>query len=688
MLPARALGLRYHSLMPGRQTRIALRWTAVVAGLGAGALALFALYGAALVDRAMADSRSGGTPRVFSAPLVLRDHDPCLAHELRRVLERRGLTVVAGRPGSGEVAVEGGRFLLGPRVAAGHDAGVILVPSPGGLRLRDAAGREISEVWLPAVVIGAAPVAGVVRWPIALDAMSPALLTAVVDIEDRGFLSHTGLSLRGLIRAAGEDLLAAGVRQGGSTITQQLAKTLLLRPARRVSRKILEAWLATLIEYRYDKRTILETYLNRVYFGQDGGLEIHGVEAAAHYYFGRSARDLGIAEAALLAGIIAAPNRFDPSTHPDAARARRAVVIRAMVGEGHLAASDGEHAIQRAISAVPFGVRWPPAAQAVETMLARGTAGDLASTIDIETQSAVAAGCVEGLKRLDERSAPVRALARSGDPLQIAAVVLAADGRVLAIRGSRSGLAGEFNRATGARRPIGSLVKPFTVATALQEGWSADSPLDDAPLAVRVGLQTWSPGNSDGRFRGLVTVRDALALSLNVPMVRLGMAVGVDRVGETLRRVGFAFDAPRPAMLLGSFEATPLDVARAYAVLLAGGRLPAVRWLASGPATSTQALDSGAAGSVRRLLEEVPLRGTAAALAGSISGSLAAKTGTTDERRDSWFVAIRPATVTVIWLGTDGNRETGLYGATGAMAVWRAIDALLPETARGGRFAP
>lgn len=668
--------------------RIALRWTAVIAGLGAGALALFALYGAALIDRAMTGSRTGGAARVLAAPLVLRRHDPWPVRGLRQAFERRGFPVVAGPPGPGEVALAGGSFLLGPRVAEGPDAGIVLEPSAAGLRLTDATGREIKEVRLPAVVIGTAPVANVVRWPVPLAAMSPALLTAVVDIEDRGFLSHTGLSLRGLIRAASEDLLAGGVRQGGSTITQQLAKTLLLRPARTVPRKILEAWLATLIEYRYDKRTILETYLNRVYLGQDGGLEIHGVEAAAHYYFGRPAQDLGVAEAALLAGLIAAPNRFGPFTHADSARTRRAVVIQAMVREGHLAATDGEQANHHPLPVAPPGVRWPPAAQAVEVILGRGAAGRLASTIDLEVQDAVAIGCVEGLRRLAERFAAVRALARSGDPLQVAAVVLAADGRVLAIRGSRSGLAGEFNRATSARRPIGSLVKPFTVATALAAGWSADSPLDDAPLAVQVGVQVWTPGNSDGRFRGVVTVRDALALSLNVPMVRLGMAVGVDRVAQTLRRVGFAFDAPRPAMLLGAFEVTPLDVARAYAGLLAGGRLPPVRWLESDPATGVVALDPGVANSVRRLLEEVPVRGTAAALAGTVSGPLAAKTGTTDERRDSWFVAIRPATVTVIWLGTDGNRETGLYGATGAMTVWQAIDADLPETARSGRFGP
>lgn len=671
----------------GRTVRVALRWTAVLAGIGLGSLALLLVYGIALVDSAVSASAGSPSARLLSAPLIIRPGEAWNPDVLRASLERRGLTptrLESPRPGE-FLELGNGSFLV---TGAGGAAATSVRTSAAGVAVGERAVPPREALTVRSMTVGATAPGDVVRWPVPLAAMSPHLITAVVDVEDRTFLSHAGLSLRGMVRAAVRDLLAGGVRQGGSTITQQLAKILLLRPARTVPRKVLEAWLATLLEYRFDKRTILETYLNRIYLGQDGGWQLQGVEAAAHFYFGKRSGELALEEAALIAALIAAPNRFDPFVHPEAARKRRDLVIAAMVREGHVDASLAERLRAAPLPVTPHRLRWSPAAHYAEAIPGLADlSGEVPSFLEPDLQAAVHAGVGEAMRALEQRYATLRQLGEDGDPLQAAVVAMAPDGTVLAVQGSRDGLPGEFDRAVQARRQVGSLVKPFMVAAALEEGWSLEDSLDDAPLTVPVaGSEVWSPENSDGRYRGLVTVREALVHSLNVPMVRLGLDLSVARVLTELRRVGWSPPEDRPSILLGAFEATPLEVARAYATLVARGRLPTPAWTPAGVAPATAAIDADAAAVVVSALREVVTRGTAASLAGRIDGEIAAKTGTTDRRRDSWFVALRPRLITVVWVGTDGNRETGLYGATGALEVWRAIDARTPAVWRSGSF--
>jgi penicillin-binding protein 1B len=663
--------------------RVALRWAAVLAGIGLASLALLLVYGVALVDKAVSAGARSSSARLLSAPLLVRPGEPWDADVLRAALERRGLTATGfAAPGPGEFVAAGDGTLTvgGPR----GDVTAVRATARGAA-VGESGGRPVAALEVRPMTVGASAPGDVVRWPVPLTAVSPHLITAVVDIEDRTFLQHGGLSLRGMVRAAVRDLLAGGVRQGGSTITQQLAKILLLRPARTVPRKVLEAWLATLLEYRFDKRTILETYLNSIYLGQDGGWQLHGVEAAAQFYFGKRAGELGLGEAALIAGLIAAPNRFDPFAHPEAALRRRSLVIAAMAREGHVEASLAARLREQPLPATAHRLRWPPAAHYAEAVPGlAAAAGDVACFLEPELQAAVHDGVAEAVPALEQRHPALRRLRDEGEPLQAAVVVMAPDGRVLAVQGSRDGRPGEFDRAVQARRQVGSLVKPFLVAAALEEGWSLEAALDDAPLAVVVGSDLWSPENSDGRYRGLVTVRDALVHSLNVPIVRLGLELSVARVAGELRDVGWAPPGERPSILLGAFEATPLEVARAYAALAARGRLPTPAWTPGEVAPASVAVDADVAAAVVGALREVVGRGTAASLADAVEGELAAKTGTTDRRRDSWFVALRPRLVTVVWVGTDGNRETGLYGATGALEVWRAIDARTPAIWRSG----
>lgn len=655
-----------------------MRWTAVLAGITLSSVALLIVYGVAIVDRSMGGGLAA-SPRVLSAPLVIHAGEPWTLDALRAAVARRGIPESSGASArQGEFAVAGGALVLGGGVTVGAGE-IAVVPGPAGVSIADAARRRLGTVTVRPTILGAPPQGDVVRWPVPLAEVSPLLATAVVDVEDRTFLSHAGLSMRGLARAALRDLLAGGVSQGGSTITQQLAKNIMLRPARTVARKIMEAWLASLLEYRFNKREILQAYLNRIYLGQDGGIQVQGVEAAAQLYFGKRAADLEIEEAALLAGMIAAPNRFDPFSHPEAARARREAVLAAMAREGHITADRLASATAAPLPAPGRRLRWAPAAQYVERAVQEQDApGALATALDVDLQDAVSAGCAAGLQALEVRHAKLRALKAWGDPLQVAVVAVAPDGRVLALLGSRDGAAGQFDRATSARRQVGSLVKPFVAALALESGWHVDDALADEPLTVTFGTQTWSPQDSDGRYRGQVTLREALIHSLNVPMVRLGLAVSLPRVLDRLRRIGFAPPAGSPAVLLGAFEATPMEVARAYASLLGLGTLPRLTYASAPVGAGERVAEGGACAEIVRVLTEVPVRGTAASLAGTVRGALAAKTGTTDERRDSWFVALRPRFVMVTWVGTDANRETGLLGATGALEVWREIDRRIP----------
>jgi penicillin-binding protein 1B len=671
-----------------RRARITLRWSAVLAGLTASSLALLLLYGWQLVEAALREPERSRSCRVFAAPLHLSAGDPWDPDELRESLLRRGIPLgMEESPPQGEFSANARGVWLGLGVTEGEEGAVGAFPSQFGLQLVAANGSRLPDVRIRRALIGTTAPADIVRWPVPLDAMAPALLTAVVDIEDRGFLDHPGLSLRGMLRAGFQDLVAGAVRQGGSTITQQLAKILLLKPARTVPRKLFEAWLATLLEYRLSKREILQGYLNRVYLGQDGGWQVCGVEAASHLYFGKSAAQLEVGEAALLAGMIAAPHRFEPFDHPRAAWSRRRTVLTAMVGERHLKPEVAEALAALPLPRRPHHLRWDAAAQFTEQALAgNGGRDTVHSSLDIDVQASVFDGCRAGVHELEAKHATLGELARLGDPLQVAVVVMAPDGQVLALQGSRSGAAGEFDRAVSAKRQVGSLVKPFIVATAFENGWTPASELLDEPLEVALGRRVWRPMDDSGTYRGTVTVHDALVSSLNVPMVRLGLQVGLDQVVATLRRAGFAVRSEGPALLLGALEASPLEVAAAYTAMIAGGVRPQARLDSAARSVSISVFRPEVAKRVLAVLEDVPRSGTAASLAGVVDGPLAAKTGTSDARRDSWFVALRPRCVTVVWVGTDGNHETGLYGATGAMEVWRQIDARLPRVWRRGAF--
>ena len=477
------------------------------------------------------------------------------------------------------------------------------------------------------------------------------LPTALLAIEDRRFRAHFGLDPVGLLRAAWVNLTTGRVAQGGSTLTQQLAKNLFLTPERSLRRKVQEAMLALWLEGRFTKDQLLEIYLNRVYLG--GGA--YGVDAAARLYFGVPARRLAIWQSAVLVGLPRAPSRLNPRANPRAAAERGADVLRAMAATGALTAAQAAAEAERIV--------FPPRPSRDSGWFADWVNEDLASrfpgsadltlrtTLDLRVQALVEA-------RLEALLAGPGAAADVG---QGAVVVLdAATGAVRAMAGGRDYRRGPFNRAVSARRQPGSVFKPFVYLAALEHGLAPDSTVSDLPLT----LGRWSPGNGAWRSRGDLPLDDALAHSVNTAAVRvLVRAGGAREAAAVARRLGLAGPFPNDATIaLGTGEASLLELAAAFATFANGGMRVVPHGIASaradgrpvspGLVAPVRAVQPEDALAIRRMLEAVVSRGSgrAAAVAGRAA---AGKTGTTQDFRDAWFVGFSGGTVIGVWLGND-----------------------------------
>ncbi len=538
------------------------------------------------------------------------------------------------------------------------------------------------------------------RIPEPLRAFPDELVAAVLAIEDQRFLEHHGLDLRRIAGAFVANVRAGGIAEGGSTLTQQLAKNLFLSARRSPLRKLREAAIATVLEWRYDKSTILEAYLNEIYLGQDGARAIHGMPAAARYYFGHRVEELSLDQAALLAGMISAPNRLAPTRHPDAARERRDLVLSLMAEQGRISASAARRATRAAVRARPHPQATIDAryfrdlvGESVPRGLpARGAA--VYTTLDASLQRAAERAVTAGMARLglpEAQAALVAIDPRSGD--------------VLALVGGRDYGASQFDRATEARRQPGSAFKPVVALAALGRDGDRDptytlaSEIEDEPLTVKTRNGPWQPANYDHEFRGPVTLREALEQSLNVPFARIGLDVGPDRIVATAHRLGIGGNLRAvPSLALGSSEVTLLDLVRAYGVLAAGGSLATTRTVlgaardGNGPPEgveprATQVADPAAAFLVTSALEGAVIRGTAQGMAASgYRGALAGKTGTSNDWRDAWFVAYTPTLVVGVWVGFDDGRSLHQTGASAALPIVARFFGDVPRGDRRSEF--
>jgi penicillin-binding protein 1A len=501
---------------------------------------------------------------------------------------------------------------------------------------------------------------------------------AVVATEDRRFFEHYGLDPVGLVRAFFTNIRAGRFAQGGSTLTQQLAKNLFLSPDRTISRKFEELGLALWLELRLSKKDILELYLNRVYFG--GGA--YGIEAASQRYFDKSARELTIAEAALIAGLLKAPSKYSPAASPGAARARSRVVLSKMLEAGVISPEDERKALEERIAFYEpktqkdtSGVNY--AVDFVLEHLPQLLGGDHAEVVVETTLDA----------DLQRRANEIvgKALAKQGIALgvsQAAVAVLDTDGGIRALVGGRNYAESQFNRAVKARRQPGSAFKPFVYLAALEAGMTPDTITYDLPLSIK----GWAPRNDNGQYVGEISLRKALAQSVNTVAVRLNQTVGPTKTVQAAHRLGVKSELrDDPSLPLGTSEVSLLEMTGAYGVFGNGGtsiephairrvRMSSGRVLFARELPRTeQIVDPLIVGAMNDMLNFALVSGTGKR-AGIANHPAAGKTGTTQDFRDAWFIGYTSHLTAGVWIGNDNGKAMNRAMGGGLPAeIWRQI---------------
>lgn len=519
------------------------------------------------------------------------------------------------------------------------------------------------------------------------------LIDALILTEDRRFYDHHGINPVGIIRALITNIRAGQTVQGGSTLTQQLVKNLFLSSERTITRKANEALMSLVLDWRYDKNRILETYLNEIYLGQNGDTQIHGFELASQFYFGRSIREISLDQIALLVGMVKGPSLYNPWRNPQNALERRNVVLKLMLEHKMI----GDELYQL-LSQRPLGVqqkgqisrKYPSFIQTLQADLRRELGehkissllgARIFTTMDLKQQAQAENAVVNTVSQLQ---------LKTKNPYLEGAMIVA-DYRVGEIRAVVGGLQTQyagFNRALMAKRQIGSLVKPSIYLTALSnpEQFRLNTPINNQPITINVkGSPPWQPRNYDKKYSGSVMLMDALARSLNIPTVNIGMKVGLSKVIDTQKAMGWDnVEIPKvPAMLLGAYTISPYDVTKLYQTIAnQGGRieLTTVDTIADRQGniiyqhdkTAKQVVPQEAAFQTLFAMQQTVERGTARSLQNDYEDlRLAGKTGTTNDARDTWFVGIDGKNISTVWLGRDDNGETKLTGASGALQIYK-----------------
>tara|TARA_R110002050_G_scaffold78353_8_gene167269 strand:- start:1975 stop:4290 length:2316 start_codon:yes stop_codon:yes gene_type:complete len=522
--------------------------------------------------------------------------------------------------------------------------------------------------------------------------MPSMIIDALILVEDRSFYDHFGVNPLAIARAAVVNITAGRTVQGGSTLTQQLAKNFFLSSERSIVRKVREALMALIIDFRYSKDEILEAYLNEVYMGQDKARGVHGMGLASQFYFGRPIAELTVSQQAFLVAVIKGPSYYNPWRYAERAQERRDLVLRLLMENDKLTVAQYKAAVESPIglrSATKSVHQKLPAFFAVVKQELRDRYGDsllkqsgvkVYTTLDPMAQEAAEKAVLSTMASLDKRAKNI----------QVGMVVTDKyTGGIAAMVGDKQPSYEGFNRAVEIRRPIGSLIKPFVYASALRQAdkFTLATPIEDKPITLQNEQgKTWSPKNVDKKFSGQVPLLSAFKDSMNVPTVNVGLAVGVDKVAATLKSSGWDDDiSPYPSMLLGAVNGSPLMVAQVYQTLADEGRYRKLSSITAVLDSQNQALDVSRVPSsmaidpatdylVQYAMNQVVRSGTAKRLGAAFPGvRLAGKTGTSNDSRDSWFAGFDERNVAAIWVGQDDNSKTGLYGSSGAMAVYQAF---------------
>ncbi|MFQ5477062.1 MAG: PBP1A family penicillin-binding protein [Candidatus Binatia bacterium] len=524
------------------------------------------------------------------------------------------------------------------------------------------------------------------------------LIRAIINVEDRRFFEHRGVDLRGLSRAMLVNLRSGSVRQGGSTLTQQLMKNFFLTDERTLSRKLREAAMALVAERRFSKLEILENYINEIYLGQKGGVGVHGLWEAAGYYFGREPRELSMGQIATLAGMIRAPNYYSPHRHPERALERRDVVLKILRSTGDL----DERAFRSAL-AEPLGtVPPPPTSNSAahftdfvrnelqahfprEVLASEGY--EIFTTLDHGLQRLAVEVLDDGLRRLEE---DFPTLAQSSARLEGALVALnPRTGAIVAMVGGREYGQTQFNRVINGRRQTGSVFKPVVMLAALggervgSKHFLPSSRVMDEAFTWEYDGRSWTPTNYEEKYYGEVSVREALERSINSATARIAREVGIGPIRDLAVRLGADPGLPAyPAIALGAWELSPLEVAKIYGVFANAGMSAAPmsvakvvdrrgRIVEGNRVQLRRVIPAEDAYLITHLLMGVMERGTGKrARRSGFTRPAAGKTGTTNDFNDAWFAGFTPDLLTVVWVGYDRKSHVGLSGAVAALPIW------------------
>ncbi len=527
---------------------------------------------------------------------------------------------------------------------------------------------------------------------IKLDKVPKPLIEALIATEDRNFYSHHGISIRGTARAIVSNV-TGGKRQGGSTLTQQLVKNFYLTPEKTIKRKVNEAFMALLVELHYNKDEILEAYLNEVNLGQNGNYSINGYGLASQFYFGMPLRELNIAQQAYLVGLVQGPTLYNPWRNPEAAKKRRDIVLNNMLVMGYLTQEQYETETARPLNVIAKPTlgpsRFPDFLDIVRRQLrTEYQEGDLTNqglriftTLDPIAQT----------KIQDSFKATVNRLSRGSNRLkELQGAVLVAhpeNGELVAAVGSTQDFTG-FNRALDAKRQVGSLLKPVIYLSAIQSGrYNWASPVEDSSISIQSNGQSWTPKNYSGGEHGVVPMVQALSHSYNLSSVRLGQEFGLSTFSNHLKRFGVTSNIPSyPSIFLGAVDMSPMEVLGIYGNFATGGfKYPTKairtvvdqngRLLTRYGLNVQQTIDPSSAYVLNYGLQQVMTSGTGRSAYNTLPTSLklAGKSGTTNDTRDSWFAGYSGNYVSVVWLGLDDNKQTGLTGSSGALPVWTNV---------------
>jgi penicillin-binding protein 1B len=673
-----------------------------------GALVIVFLVWVIYLDRiitAQFEGRRWTLPaQVYAEPLELYVGQSfgadTLEHELKRLGYRR--TDEAEQPGS--YSRRGARIDLVNRRFQFWDAlqepQLLSVATRGNSieSMRNGRNEDVPIFRLDPLLIGSIfPIHGEDRVVVTPDEVSPLLPAALKVVEDRKFDSHHGVDFGAIARAAWVNLRAGQIEQGGSTLTQQLVKSYFLDNRRTLGRKLEEAMMAWLLEVHFEKQDLMNAYINEIYLGQDGNRAVHGFGLASQFYFGKPLAELQLHEVALLVAIVRGPSYYDPRRHAERARARRDLVLKLMAQYKVVDEKAAKDAAKKPLGIVnastQAGGYYPAFLDLVRRTLRRDYRDEdlteaglkIFSTLSPLTQSQAEKALAQELDRLDKARKQ-----KSDKKLEGVVVVTAPqNGEVIAMVGGRQASFDGFNRALDAKRSIGSLVKPVIYLAAVESGrYNAASIVEDGPVEVKLANgKVWAPQNISEEYYGPVPLVRALAQSLNLATVRLGLDVGLPKVTNEFVALGLEHEPPQlPSVLLGSLDVSPLEVAQLYNAFANGGfstPLRAVRAVvdAEGKPLKSFALevtpvaDPVAVYQVNRMLVQVMEHGSGQAARAQIPREIvvAGKTGTSSDYRDSWFAGFSGNTLAVVWIGYDDNSPTGLTGSSGSLPVWSRL---------------